>query len=98
MLREDFVQKLEERRLIPVGRSRVKYVFSTYQVLINIFLIAVLYLCQSTFLLPCYNIIQCIVFNSVIIIVLFIFILKYLYHSFETLLLLSLFLFNGKIR
>ena len=31
-------------------------------------------------------------------IVVFIFILKNLYHSFETRLLLSLFLFNGKIR
>ena len=45
-----------------------------------------------TMLIPCYNIIKCIVFDFFIIIVMFIFISSYLYHSFETLLLLSLFL------
>ena len=71
-------------------------------ILINIFIIiVVLYLFQSTyrpFLIPYYNIIKCIVFNFVITIVVFIFISKYLNQSFEKLLLLSLFLFSGKIR
>ena len=71
-------------------------------ILINIFIIiVVLYLFQSTyrpFLIPYYNIIKCIIFNFVITIVVFIFISKYLYQSFEKLLLLSLFLFSGKIR
>ena len=71
-------------------------------VLINMFIIIfMLYLFQSTckpFLIPYYNVMQCIVFNFVIIIVVLIFISKYLYHSFEKLLLLSLFLFSGKIR
>ena len=47
-----------------------------------------IYLFQSTykpFVIPCYNIIQCIVFNFVVIIAVFTFISKYLYHSFETL-------------
>ena len=30
VLPEDFVRKMEEPRLIPVGRSRVNYVFLTY--------------------------------------------------------------------
>ena len=71
-------------------------------VLINIFIIiVVLYLFKSIyrpFLIPYYNIMQCIVFNFVITIVLFIFISKYLYHSLDNLLLLSLFLVSGKIR
>ena len=58
--------------------------------------IIVLYLLQSAyrpFLIPYYNIIQCIVFNFVIVIIVFIFISKYLHHSFETLLRIALFLF-----
>ena len=39
-----------------------------------------------------------IIIINVVIIAVFIFVSKYLYHSFETLLLLSLLLFNGKIR
>ena len=39
-----------------------------------------------------------IIIINVLIIAVFIFVSKYLYHSFETLLLLSLLLFNGKIR
>ena len=69
--------------------------------LINIFIISVvLYLFQSTyrpFLIPCYSIIHCIVFNFVITIVVLIFISKYLYHSFAMLLLLSLFLLNDRM-
>ena len=42
-------------------------------------------------------IIQCIVYDFVIIIVALIFVSKYLYHSFETLLLFCLCLFTGKI-
>ena len=69
--------------------------------LINIFIISVvLYLFQSAyrpFLIPCYSIIHCIVFNFVITIVVLIFISKYLYHSFAMLLLLSLFLLNDRM-
>ena len=67
--------------LIPVGRSRVNYVFQRYYVLINIFItIVLLYLSQNTyrpFLILCFDIMQCIVFNFVIIIVVFRFISKY---------------------
>ena len=57
-----------------------------------------LYLFQTIyrpFLRSCYNIIKRIVFNFVVIIVVFIFISKDWCHSFEMLLFLSLFLFNG---
>ena len=76
-------------------------------------IIVVLYLFQNTytpFLMPCSNIIQCIVYNVWYIVynvkflsLLLLQLCSYLYesieyYSFEMLLLLHLFLFNGKIR
>ena len=103
MMLEEIVGKLEELRLIPDGKKSSELCFlDKLMVLINIFIIiVVLYLFQSIyrpFLIPYYNIMQCIVFNFVVTIVVFISISKYLYHSLQKLLLLSLFLFSGKIR
>ena len=82
--------------LIPVGRSQVNHVFRhTFLLIIKIFIIiVVLYLFQSAcrpFLIPCYNIIQCIVFSFVYYHSLRSYLYQsiYLYHSFETLVLLD---------